>query len=119
MTVNRDDYSMVSAEAIRSVMETESSPELYYKYMAKLETHEPGLCYWTMTSRESDISDLSSTFKEIFNFYPTLPIHLNGMLHKYFVRGFQIGEAKWRPTLDTEPPKDNKNKYIPKKDDFT
>jgi len=129
MKYPKDDYGMITAEHLKELIKMETDTQKYYEFIARTEIQEPRMWMWNNSSREEDIDLLASIYEGVFQMYPRLAIHLNGIFMKYFIRGLKAGEAKWTPNLGSEfpaqsnlpepPEPDNfKDYYLPKEDDF-
>jgi len=118
MSIPKDDMGMVTQRSVDDLVALEHNPKDYYAYISEVEGKEGGMWYWGTNSREEEIAIMGRIFSELFTHYPTLPIHLNGILMKHFVRGFRLGESKWKPNFQVSSTMGTDSVYQPSVGDF-
>jgi hypothetical protein len=120
MDIHKDDMNMIGEPAIKGIVDLEFDPVEYARELHKLTQQEPIAWAWISESRDEDIQAIAMTFPNIMNIFPTLPIYINNILIRSFIRGLKMGEFKWRiesPQIKGELAREGEV-YIPKLEDF-
>lgn len=119
--ITKDDFSMVTEADINEAVAVESNSEEFHKLIARLEVTEPKMSAWMAGTRSYDIAVAANMFDNLYSIYPSLPVFLNNLLLRTFLRGFQVSEAKWKKNLlkgiDMKGLGDA-GSYTPKMEDF-
>lgn len=97
--IPKDDMNMIGAYALGNLLKLEKDSRAYYNYLADIEEREPRMYAWVERGRQEDIVALSQQFEDLFTAYPTLPLYINGLLLKSFIRGYNVAESKWQDVI--------------------
>ena len=117
----KDSRNMVPQWSIQQIMEDERSVEASLKKRQEFRDCEPEAAEWVDLLIQSDLDKVSNSFPEIYSASPKLQKTIYFMLWKAVLRGWLMGEAKWKSNLLPLPGESverNPNHYIPKSEDF-
>lgn len=119
--MNPDDINMIPEWAVEQVMENERAVQVVIKKRREFEAQEPEAGEWIELLVSTDLDKIKNSFPELFSSQPKLINALKFLLWKNFLRGWVMGEAKWKSNILTLPGESsdrNPNHYIPETEDF-
>lgn len=118
---HKDNQDMIPEWVIQKIMEDERSVESCHIDRKNFSAIEMEAADWINMLIESDLDKIKQAFPDAFNSIPKLRKTIFFLLWKSMLRGWKMGEAKWKSNflrLPGEVTHRDPKHYIPKREDF-
>jgi len=118
--IEKDNMNMIPDWVIDSIMEQETSADHTESDKKKFQDVEPLAAEWLKSFIREDVELLAATYEDIFLHVPQLPKNVYFLLWRCFLRGWSMGNAKWKGDfiLPGEEGDRDPDLYRPTSEDF-